>query len=67
MRQNEIDKLKANNRLARGFLQTCVRPLLQKHGATVGLAGTGTIARAEMLVEVGGVTYKLTAAVDHDD
>ena len=61
------DKRQAENLLALGFLKTCVRPLLKKSGADVGLAGSGSFGSAELLAEVGGITYKLTARVDHDD
>ena len=45
-----------------------VRPLLVKAGASVGLVGIGTFgSSAELLVEVDGVTYRLSADVNHDD
>lgn len=60
------DKRRADSLLARGFLKNSVRPLLAKSGAEVGLVGEGFILGAELLVEVDGVTYKLTASVNHD-
>lgn len=60
------DKRRSEKFLALGFLKNTVRPLLRKSGADVGLAGEGYISGAQLLVEVDGVTYKLTATVDND-
>ena|GEM_PF-4807998 len=58
----------ANGVLARGFLETCVRPLLVKAKLDVGLTGSSDFGDGgELLAEVDGVVYKLTARVDHDD
>jgi len=38
-----------------------------KPGVDVGLVGSGGFGAAELLVSVDGVTYKLSARVDHDD
>jgi len=59
------DKRRAESQLAFGFLKNVVRPLLKDTGADVGLTGEGSYA-AELLVEVDGVTYKVSATVDHD-
>ena len=48
------------------FLENTVRPLLKNAGAEVGLTGKESFNSASLLVEVGGVTYKLTASVDHE-
>lgn len=61
------DKRRAENLLALGFLKSTVRPLLKGVGMDVGLAGEGGFSGAELLVEIDGVTYKLTARVDHDE
>lgn len=61
------DKRRSEKFLALGFLKNTVRPLLKERRADVGLAGEGHIYGAELLVEVDGVTYKLTACVDHDE
>lgn len=60
------DKRRAEKSLALGFLKNTVRPLLKKSGAEVGVAGKDILG-AELLVEVDGVTYKLSASVNHDD
>lgn len=60
------DKLRAESLLALGFLENTVRPLLKNAGAEVGLTGKESFNSASLLVEVGGVTYKLTASVDHE-
>ncbi len=62
----QADKRRAEKLLALGFLKNTVRPLLKESGADVGLAGEGSYGSAELLVECHGVTYKLTASVDHD-
>lgn len=61
------DKRQAENLLALGFLKTVLRPRLKEAGAEVGLAGTGSYSGAELLAEVDGVTYRITAKVDHDE
>jgi hypothetical protein len=60
------DKRRSETLLALGFLKTVLRPILQKTGANVGLAGNSDYHGAELLVEVDGVTYRITAKVDHD-
>ena len=65
--QDRADRIQAEGVLALGFLKTKVRELLKGAGADVGLAGSGSFGSAELLVEVDGVTYRLTARVDHDD
>ena len=60
------DKRRAEDLLSLGFLKTVLRPRLKEAGAEVGLAGTGNFSGAELLAEVDGVTYKITARVDHD-
>lgn len=62
------DKNRADGLLALGFLKNNVRPLLKNAGAEVGLAGApaGLWKAAELLVEVNGVTYKVSVVVDHD-
>jgi hypothetical protein len=67
-RQRDLDfgdKLRAESVLALGVLKNTVRPLLDNAGVSVGLAGTGSFS-AEMLLEIDGVTYKMTMKVDHD-
>lgn len=59
------DKRRVENLLALGFLKTVLRPRLKDAGAEVGLAGLD-ISGAELLAELDGVTYKITAKVDHD-
>jgi hypothetical protein len=61
------DKRQAENLLALGFLKTVVRPRLKEAGVDVGLAGSGVYNGAELLAEVDGVTYRITASVDHDE
>lgn len=61
------DKRQAENLLALGFLKTVLRPRLKEAGAEVGLAGKGSCSGAELLAEVDGVTYRITAKVDHDE
>ena len=61
------NKRKDGDKLALGFMKGVIRPLLKATDAEVGLAGEGNYGGAELLVEVGGVTYRLKASVDHDD
>lgn len=61
------DKRKSDNLLALGFLKNEVRPLLNSAGLHVGLAGKGSFGNAEMLVESAGITFRITASVDHDE
>lgn len=60
------DKARAEQRLSLGLLKS-VGTLLKNAGANAGLAGNDHFNKALLLVEVDGVTYKLTAEVDHCD
>jgi hypothetical protein len=61
------DKRQAEGLLALGFLKNVVRPQLKAAGLEVGLPGQSYIHGSELLVEMDGVTYRITAKVDHDE